>query len=101
MTPTFLKNGSINNLLKKVVLDYSRKKTNRGAGLRIYFSENPPGNFRFLTLPLEIPEQAFTPRNSTKLCDTPWKLQGQKARFTEIPHEFFLEYLWKFRFSFN
>ena len=25
-------------------------------------------------------KQAFTPRNSAKLCDTPWKFQGQKPR---------------------
>ena len=33
-------------------MGYSRKKTN--GGLRIYFSENPPGIFGFFTLLLEI-----------------------------------------------
>ena len=37
-----------------------------GGGLRIYFSENPPGIFRFVTLPLEISEK--TSFHSWKFC---------------------------------
>ena len=29
-------------------------------------------------------KQAFIPGNSAKLCDTPWKFQGQKPRPMEI-----------------
>ena len=41
-------------------LGYSRKSPNRGKGrgrLRIYFLEKAPGIFRFVTLPLEIPDK--------------------------------------------
>ena len=61
-----------------IVLGYSRKTQTRG--LRIYFSETPPPrNFRFVTLPLEIPEKT-----------SPWQFQGQKPKPIEIPNEFFL-----------
>ena len=44
---------------------------------------------RFATLPLEISEKkAFTPENSAKFCDTPWKFKGQKPRAMEISHFF-------------
>ena len=61
-----------------IVLGYSRKTQTRG--LRIYFSETlPPRNFRFVTLPLEIPEKT-----------SPWQFEGQKPKPIEIPNEFFL-----------
>ena len=71
-------------------------------GYWIYFSENPCGNFRFVTLPKEVPEkkQAFTPGNFAKLCYTPWKFQGQNQRSMEIAR-FFLVHPWKFHFFFN
>ena len=70
-----------------------------------YFSENPPGNFRFVTLPLEILEKtSFHPWKFTKIVWyvqlPPWKFQGQKPRLTEIPCEFFFEHPWKFCFFF-
>ena len=58
--------------------------------MRIEFSEIPPGIFRFVTLPLEIPEKtSYHLENSAKLCDTSWKFQDQKPRpAMEIPHKF-------------
>ena len=46
------------------------------------------GIFVFATLPLEIPEKTSfpPPRNSVKLCATPWKFQGQKPRPKKISH---------------
>ena len=62
--------------------------------MRICFSESPPGIFRFVTLPLEIPEKTRKPHPLEILLqnDTPWKFQDQKPRphAMEIPHEFFL-----------
>ena len=54
--------------------------------LRIYFFLRK--TLEFVTLPSEIPEK-ISSGNSEKLCDTPWKFQGQKLRPMEIPHEFF------------
>ena len=72
----------------------SRKIPNKEEGSwgYIYFSENPPGIFRFVTLYLKKVrrKQAFTPRNSAKLCDTTKKFQGQKPGPMEISHDFFL-----------
>ena len=70
-------------------LDYSRKYPNRW-----------DWEYTFLKKPLEFLDlslypwkfqrkQAFTPRNSAKLYDIPWKIQGQKSRPMEIPHDFF------------
>ena len=59
-----------------------QKKTNRvggegGGALRTYVFKPPslPGIFRFFLLyPREFQKkQDFTPRNSAKLCYTPWK----------------------------
>ena len=66
-------------------MGYSRKNPN--VGLRIYFSEMPPGNFKFVTLPQEILEKkALTPGNSANLCDTPWKFRSQQPRPLEVLH---------------
>ena len=69
----------------------------RGFVLYFYKSRPPPGIFKLVTLPLEIPErkQAFSSPMmdgySAKLCDTTWKFQFQKpAGPKKIPHEFFL-----------
>ena len=43
--------------------------------------------FKFVTLPMEIPDkQSFT---RAKQCYTPWKVQVQKTRPVGIPHDFF------------
>ena len=49
---------------------YSNNK--QTGGLRIYFSENSPGNFTFVTLPLELPEETNLHlwKFCAKLCDT-------------------------------
>ena len=84
------------------VLGYSRKKPNRGE-LRIYFSEKPPLEILDLWFyPYKFQrKQAFTPGNSPKFCNTPWKFQSQKPRPMEIPLEFFLEHPWKFCYFFH
>ena len=70
------------------ILGYSRKK-NRGE-LRIYFSENASGNFRFVTLSLEVLEK--TSFHTTRFCKIVWHLLDiQKPRPMEIPHDFFLD----------
>ena len=67
------------------------EKIQTGGRLKVYFSEKPPGNFRFVTLPKKIPQKkSFYSGNSRNMCDTPWKLQSQKPRRMEIPHYFFL-----------
>ena len=52
------------------LLAYSNNK--QTGGLRIYFSENSPGNFTFVTLPLELPEETNLHlwKFCAKLCDT-------------------------------
>ena len=61
--------------------------------LRIYFLEPPSPQLEFLDF-LLYPwkfqtKQGFTPRNSTKLCYTPWKIQGLNLRPLENSHDFF------------
>ena len=63
--------------------------------LRIYFFENPPGIFRFFTLPLEILDKTkLNPWIFHKIVSDPffscsWKfpkhIQGQKQRPLEVP----------------
>ena len=88
-------------------------------GLRIYFSENPLGNFRFVTLPLEIPEKTSyhawkfskivwhpleVPRSKSKTHGNstsafPSTPPGNSVSFLIDPwnlHIFFLQYPWKF-----
>ena len=66
-----------------------KKKKTGWRVLRIYFSENPPGIFRFVTTKFW---RKFSPLagNSAKLCDTPWIFQHQKPRPIKIPHDLFL-----------
>ena len=67
-----------------------KKKKNRGwRVLRIYFSENPPGIFRFVTTKFW---RKLSPLagNSAKLCGTPWIFQHPKPRPIKIPHDLFL-----------
>ena len=77
-------------------LGYSRKSPNRGEGrgrLRIYFFEENPGIFRFVTLPLEIPDKtSFHPwKFCMQTCMTPLgnpKVENQDQTMA-IPHDFF------------
>ena len=94
-----------------------QKKTKQG-GLRIYFLKTPPEDFRFVTLPLEIPEKTSfhleiqqncvtSLRNSKVKNQNPWKFHmsfylnthGKSASFSIDPWNFyilFLQYPWKF-----
>ena len=60
-----------------------------GSGVEHILSENSPGNFRFVTLPLEFPQETNfhsqeIPRKIV-LCDTPlpWKLNSNPRLKTE------------------
>ena len=81
----------------------SQKKKQTGGGWGYNFLKKNPRNFRFVTLPVEIPEKtSIHPWKFSKtLSDTPWKFQIQKPRPMEIPHQFLLEHPWKFCFFFN
>ena len=76
-------------------MGYSRKKTNRGGGgggggLKTYFFENPPWNFSFFTLPLEIPYKAkLHPWKFHKIVLDPLKILRPKPRPLKIPHYVF------------
>ena len=52
----------------------------KARGVEDILSENSPGNFRFVTLPLEFPEETnfHSWKFHTKLCDIPlpWKLNS-------------------------
>ena len=68
-----------------------QKKIQTGRGLRIYFSENPARIFRFVILPLQIPEkQAFSTENSAKFCDT---LEIPSSK-TKIHRNLHMNFLW-------
>ena len=90
-------------------LGYSRKSPNRGGGgrgrLKIYFFEKTPGIFRFVTLPLEIPDKtSFHPwKFCMQTCMTP--LGNSKIENQDKTHGnstwFFLHIPWKFHFFFS
>ena len=67
-----------------------------GGGLRIYFSQTPPppGIFRFVTLPLEIPVKIsfISPMEILHNCVTPVPLENSKVK-NQDP--------WKFRMMFS
>ena len=84
----YLTNFCINWLPSKLEMGYSRKNPN-SEGLRIYFSESAPRNFQICHFTLRNSGEN-KPWKSAKLCDTPWKFQGQNPRPMEIPHQFFL-----------
>ena len=66
---------------------FSRKNLNRGVEDILFWK--PPRIFYFLLYPWKFQtKQSSTPGYSTKLCEIPWKLQGQKERPLEIPHYF-------------
>ena len=71
-------------------------------GLRIYFLENPPGIFHFLTLPLEIPDKTkLNPRIFHKIVLDPVELPRPKTKTPANSTLFFLGQPWKFHFIFN
>ena len=57
----------------------------------ILFSKKKSGCFGFVIFPWKFQRKgSFTRGNSAKLCDTPWKFQGQKPRPMKIPHLFLI-----------
>ena len=81
-----------NGLIFQIGAGYSRKKQRRG--LRIYFAEIPPGNFKFVTLLLEIPEKkSFHPWKFSKILWHTLEIPRSKNKTHEIPHKFLLEQL--------
>ena len=57
----------------------------------ILFSKKNSGCFGFVIFPWKFQRKgSFTRGNSAKLCDTPWKFQGQKPRPMKIPHLFLI-----------
>ena len=56
----------------------------------ITFWKSPVKFFNLSLYPKKVQrKQAFTPGNSAKLCDTPWKFQGPKPRPGHGNHTFF------------
>ena len=83
-------------------LGYSRQNPNTGCWGHA-FLKKAPGIFRFVILPLKIPDKMkfqWKKWNSTKLCYTHWNFQDQKPIPMEIPHYFFLDHAWKFHLLF-
>ena len=82
-------------------MSYSKTKSKQvTGGWRIYFSEKPLLEILDLSLyPKKFwRKKAFIHENSTNLCDILWKLQSQKPRPIEIPHQFYLNILGISRF---
>ena len=84
-----------------------------GGGLRIYFLKNLPEDFRFVTLPLEIPEKTSfhleiqqncvtSLRNSKVKNQNSWKFHmsfylntpGKSASFSIDPWNFYVNPIW-------
>ena len=55
-----------------------QRNIKQGRSLRAYFFENPPGVFRFFTLPLGIPDK--TRIYSQKLLESPQKILSSKTK---------------------
>ena len=71
-------------------------------GLRIYFSEKPPGNFRYVTLPQKIPEKkSFYPWKFCKFVWHPLEILQSKTKTHGNSALVFLEHPWNFHFFFN
>ena len=83
---------------------FQKKNKQEGCwGYNILNLPPTPWNFRFVTLPLEIPEKtSFHPWKFSKIVWHPLEIPSQKPRpMLEIPHEFLLEHPWKLCFFFN
>ena len=71
-------------------------------GLRIYFSENPTGIFRFVIIPIKIPQK--TNFHSWKFCKIachPLEIPRSKTKTHGNSAWVFLGHSWKFHFLFN
>ena len=74
-----------------MLLHWAIPEKSKHGGLRIYVFGNPLEFFIFLLYPWKFQtKQSSAHGYSTKLCQIPWKFQGQKQRSLEIPHYFFL-----------
>ena len=85
-------NLTISLLLKNTIdlLFFSEHKLFGFSQSDIYtLLKKPTGIFRFVTLPIE---NKLSPLRILQNCVTPfwWKIQGQKPKRMEIPHEFFV-----------
>ena len=80
-----------------------KKQTGEGGGgLKTYFFENPPWNFSFFTLPLEIPYKAkLHPWKFHKIVLDPLKILRPKTKTPKNSTLCFLLHPWKFHFVFN
>ena len=77
------------------------KNPNRG-GSGYTFLKTSTGIFRFVTLPLEIPEKIiFHPSKFCKIVWHPLEIPGSKNETHGNSKWFFLEHPWKFYFFFN
>ena len=86
---TVLRFLAIYCLAKRSYMSYSRKNPNR-KGWGHNFWKKTPGIFRFVTLPLEIPDKMKL--HSWKLHKTvlhPLEFPRPKAKTYGIPHDFF------------
>ena len=81
------------------ILSYSWKSPNSGVE-DILFCKKNPRILRFVTLPLEIPEKAFTPRTSATYWH-PLEVSRSKTKSHGNSTCVFLEHPWKFNFFFN
>ena len=88
------------NSLPIMLQRYSRKNPTRG-GRGYIFLKTLPQFFIFLLYPWKFQtKQSSILGYSTKLCQIPWKFQGQNQRPLEIQQLFFLGHPWKFHFVF-
>ena len=75
-----------------IAMGYSIKNPNRRDGLGYTFLKSPTGNFRFVTLPQEIPEKnGFYPWEILQICVTP--LGNSKVK-NQDPWKFCISFSW-------
>ena len=86
---TVLRFWAIYCLAKRPYLGYSRKNPNR-TGWGYNFWKKAPGFFRFVTLPLEIPDKMkLHPCKFHKIVLHPLEFPRPKAKIHGILHDFF------------
>ena len=69
------------------LIKWAIPEKNQTGGLKTYFLEKNPGNFRFFTLPLEIPDKAKLPQEIPENCVK--HLESSKVK-TQHPWEFYM-----------